>query len=400
MKVPMANRLAPLSTGIFAELAAEKRRLLKAGRDVIDLSVGSPDLPPPRLILDKMATYVANPDLYSYSISGIEAFQHAAASFYQARYGVSLDPQSEVLQLAGTQEGLSHLPLAMLNEGDVALVPNPGYPIYETSVRLAGATPYSLPLREERNFLPDFDAIPGDILERTKLMILNYPGNPVTALADRSFFEEVVTFARRHHIFVVHDFAYSELVFDGIRPISFLAVPGAKEVGVEFNSLSKTFNMAGCRVGYICGNAEGIARLSMLKSHMDFGNFLPIQWAAVDALTAPSEVFEAQLSEYVKRRDALRDGLAEAGWTIPTTRATMFVWARIPAAVSSREFAFSLLREAGVACTPGDAFGSEGEGYVRMALVHSVEKLQEAAHRVSRFLESTVERTASYSEPR
>ncbi|WP_238413618.1 aminotransferase class I/II-fold pyridoxal phosphate-dependent enzyme [Alicyclobacillus sp. TC] len=388
MTVPMSKRLATLETGIFAELALEKRRLQKNGVDIIDLSVGSPDMPPPALVMEKLADYVRQPANYAYSITGLESFSDAVAHFYASRYQVQLDPQHEVLQLTGTQEGLSHLPMCLLNEGDIALVPNPGYPIYDASIRLAGATPYPIPLLEVNHFLPCLEDIPEGILARAKMMIVNYPGNPVTALATHEFFEQLVAFAKRHDIFIVHDFAYSELVFDGVRPISFLSIPGAKEVGVEFNSLSKTFNMAGCRIGYLCGNRDGIERLALLKSHIDFGNFLPLQRVAIDALLAPHELFEAQLSEYIHRRDRLCEALQNVGWPVAKSPATMFIWAKIPDGFQSREFALNALREAGVAMTPGNAFGSEGEGYVRLALVQPVHRLEEAAQRIGVYLKS------------
>jgi LL-diaminopimelate aminotransferase len=286
----------------------------------------------------------------------------------------------------GSQDGLAHLATAMINPGDYVLVPDPGYPIYEASVTIAGGVIYPMPLLEGNGFLPQLNDIPKDILKKTKMMIISYPGNPVTALADKGFFEEVVQFAKLHNILVVHDFAYSELIFDDNPKISFMAVPGAKEVGIEFNSLSKTFNMAGCRIGYVVGNPQAIAILSSFKSHIDYGIFYPIQRAAITALTSDYSFLLDQVNQYEKRRDALILGLEKSGWQVAKSPATMFVWAKIPEGWTSREFAFSLIDHAGVAVIPGDAFGKQGEGFVRIAMVQPPERLTEAADRIQQFL--------------
>lgn len=383
-----SSRIEPLSTGIFAELASEKRRLHEAKRDIIDLSVGSPDLPPPITVRERLSHAASNPNLYGYAITATPDFAQAVAHFYLQRYGVTLEPDKEILQLMGSQDGLAHISMALLNPGDIVLVPDPGYPIYEASVLLAGGILYKLPLLEQNAFLPDLEAIPSEILQRTKMMILNYPGNPVTALANEHFFQQVIAFAKQNEILVVHDFAYSELVFDGHRALSFLAVPGAKEVGIEFNSLSKTFNMAGCRIGYVCGNPSAIALLTLLKSHIDYGVFLPIQEAAIVALTSDFSELQTQTMEYVKRRDVLLDGLLKAGWKISKSPATMFIWAKIPDGWSSRSFSLRLLRESGVAVTPGNAFGQQGEGFVRIALVQPTERLKQAVERIQIFLQT------------
>ena len=386
MNLIASNKMRKLTTGIFTELANKKQDALNKGMDVIDLSVGSPDLPPPPFVVDTLVKYSQDTTKYGYTLKGIDEFNEAVGTFYKKRYSVDLDPIGEVLQLMGSQDGLSHLATAIVNPGEYVLVPDPGYPIYEASVTLAGGLVYPMPLLEENQYLPKLDEIPQDILKKTKMMIISYPGNPVTAMANEAFFEEVVSFARKNNILVVHDFAYSELIFDRHPQISFMSVKGAKEVGIEFNSLSKTFNMAGCRVGYVVGNKEAINILASLKSHIDYGVFYPIQKAATAALTSDYTVLQEQVKEYEKRRDLLITGLEHAGWKVAKSPATMFIWAKIPSGWTSRQFAFELIEKVGVAVVPGDAFGQQGEGYVRMALVQSPEKLAEAAKRIQGFL--------------
>ena len=253
MKIVPSKKLQNITESIFTEVANRKKQAIQKGKDVIDLSVGSPDMPPAPVVVDTLVKYAADPSKYGYTLTGLPEFNRAVCSFYNNRYGVDLDAEAEVLQLMGSQDGLSHLSTAFINPGDYVLVPDPGYPIYEDNVTLAGGVVYPMPLLAENKFLPQLDEIPEDILEKTKMMIISYPGNPVTALADKAFFADVILFAKKHQILVIHDFAYSELIFDGNPQISFLSVPGAKEVGIEFNSLSKTFNMAGCRIGYAPG---------------------------------------------------------------------------------------------------------------------------------------------------
>ncbi|RSD28738.1 LL-diaminopimelate aminotransferase [Mesobacillus subterraneus] len=381
-----SEKMKKLTSSIFQEVVDRKQAALMNGKDVIDLSIGSPDFPPPSFVIDTLVEYTKGPGKYGYTLKGISEFNTAVQYFYQQRYSVELNDQTEVLQLMGSQDGLAHLATAMIDPGDYVLVPDPGYPIYEASVTIAGGKIFPMPLLEENNFLPQLHEVPADILQKTKMMILSYPGNPVTALADRSFFEEVVQFAKLHNILVVHDFAYSELIYDGNPQISFLSVPGAKEVGVEFNSLSKTFNMAGCRIGYVAGNAQVINLLAAFKSHIDYGIFYPIQKAAIAALTSDYSFLQEQLQQYQARRDALITGLRNSGWQVADSPATMFVWAKIPSGWKSRDFAFKLIEEEGVAVVPGDAFGKQGEGYVRIAMVQPPERLKEAAQRINQFL--------------
>ncbi|MCL6594255.1 MAG: aminotransferase class I/II-fold pyridoxal phosphate-dependent enzyme, partial [Alicyclobacillus sp.] len=346
MNIQPALRVRQLPAGIFAELAAAKQAALRAGKDVIDLSIGSPDLPPPPSVINSLAAAVRDPSQYGYTLLALPEFCQAVCSFYQARYGVTLQPDRHVVQVMGSQDGLAHLALALLDPGDVALIPNPGYPIYEASVRMAGGQVYPMPLRESNGFLPDLRDIPDEVARRAKLMILNHPGNPVPALATPAFFRDVVAFARYYGVAVVHDFAYSELVFDGRRAPSFLSVEGAMDVGIESNSLSKTFNMAGCRIGYFVGNPDMLAAYQALKAHIDFGLFMPLQRAAVTALTGHPADLQTQVRIYEARRDALVGALNAAGWPIAPPPATMFAWARIPAGYTSRSFAFTLLEQA------------------------------------------------------
>ncbi|MCM3123037.1 MULTISPECIES: LL-diaminopimelate aminotransferase [unclassified Mesobacillus] len=386
MNIYGSEKIRKMTSSIFQEVVDKKHMALMNGKDVIDLSIGSPDFQPPTFVMETLAKYSMDPGKYGYTLKGIAEFNEAVKYFYSQRYSVELDEKTEVLQLMGSQDGLAHLATAIVDPGDYVLVPDPGYPIYEASVTIAGGEIYPMPLLEENKFLPVLNEIPDEVLRKTKMMILSYPGNPVTALADRNFFEEVVEFASVHNILVVHDFAYSELIYDGNPQISFLSVPGAKEVGIEFNSLSKTFNMAGCRIGYVAGNSEVINLLASFKSHIDYGVFYPIQKAAIAALTSDFSFLEDQLKQYQARRDALVAGFRNSGWQVANSPATMFVWAKIPDGWKSREFAFKLIEEEGIVVVPGDAFGQQGEGYVRIAMVQPPERLQEAAQRVNKFL--------------
>lgn len=380
-----SKRLQNLSAAIFSEMAARKKEVAKK-RAVYDLSIGSPDQPPEDQLLETLLDAARQPGAFGYALSeGTADFREEVARWYQYRFGVELAPDGEVHSLMGSQDGLAHFALAWTDPGDIVLVPDPGYPIYEGSVHLAGAIPYRMPLRAENGFLPKLADIPDEIAARAKFMILNYPNNPVSAVATVDFFTEVVAFAKRHDIIVVHDLAYSEMAFDGYRPPSFLQAPGAKEVGIEFNSFSKSFNMAGSRIAYVVGNSEIIKPLAIVKSNVDYGVFLPVQQMAVAALRMDREAGGKNSvgPVYQERRDVLLTALAEAGWDIEPPKATMFVWAPVPKGWTSREFAIALLEEAGVVVIPGSAFGDEGEGYVRIALVQSPEVLRQAARSIA-----------------
>lgn len=379
-----AKRVQGLSSAVFSELDDLRKDLVRKGVDVINLSVGSPDRAPAAHIQQALVDAVADPGIFTYALTeGLPEFKRAAADWYRRRFGVELDREREVLPLMGSQDGLAHIYQVFLNPGDTALVPDPGYPVYSAGVLLAGGVVYPVPLLAENRFLPDLGAIPADVARRAKTLILNYPNNPVAATADLSFFESVVAFAREYDILVCHDAAYSELAFDGYRPPSFLQVPGAREVGVEFHSLSKTYNMAGCRCAFVAGNAWVLDGLRVVKSNIDFGIFKAVQKAGIAALSGPQDAVEISARVYQRRRDILVEGLGRAGWTVPGPRASMFIWAPLPGGyTSSREFVGELARRTGVLVIPGVAFGERGEGYVRFALVGSDRRLEEAVRRI------------------
>lgn len=384
--IEQANRMGGLTSAIFTQVDTLRKQAEAAGKDVISLSIGSPDLAPAPHIIDAMRDAVSNTANYGYTLSkGIPSFLQAVADWYR-KFGVILDPETEVHSLIGSQDGLAHLALCLVNPGDVVLVPDPGYPIFSTGPLVAGAELYYMPLTAENHFLPDLEAIDEDILKRAKLMIINYPNNPLAATAPREFFEKVVDFAKRYQIVVCHDFAYSELVFDGYRPDSFLSIPGAKDVAVEFHSLSKTYSLAGCRVAFAVGNREILSLLGRLKSNFDYGIFHPIQQAAVAALTGPQDCVRETANIYQKRRDILIDGFQAIGWNIPRPKASMFIWASVPTKQSSFEFVKNLIQATGVTATPGIAFGPHGEGYVRMALVQPEYRLEQAVARIAQWL--------------
>lgn len=373
-----------ISSGIFSEMEERKKKVEARGIHVINLGVGSPDLPPAPHIMQALSRAVLEPQNYTYPLVGQAMLHQAVAKWYSRRFAVELDPAREVLVLMGSQDGLAHLALAYIDPGDLALVPDPGYPIYSFSIELAGGEIYPLPLLAENRFLPDLRAIPGDVANKAKLLWINYPNNPVAATADREFFGQVVEFARRYDILVCHDVAYAELAYDGFRPVSFLSVPEAKEVGIEFYSLSKTYNMAGCRIGFAVGNASILADLALIKSNIDYGVFYAVQEAGIAALTGSQETVAETARTYQRRRDILVEGLGALGWTMPKPQASMFVWAPLPTGcTSSTVFAAELLEKAGVIVIPGVAFGRQGEGYVRIALVKDEDTLREAVRRVA-----------------
>lgn len=383
----MAKRIKNLPPYLFAAIDRMKQEALRKGVDIINLGVGDPDLPTPPSIVERLAAAAREPENHQYpSYEGLKTFRQAAASWIENRYGVRLTPDREVLTLIGSKEGIGHLPLAFINPGDVALIPDPAYPVYDAGTLFAGGKSYFLPLKAENNFLPDFTKIPQGVLKGARLLFLNYPNNPTSALADRSFFERVVAFAKRHHLIVCHDAAYSELYFDGRRPASFLEVKGAKDVGIEFHSLSKTFNMTGWRIGFAVGNARILEGLGKVKSNLDSGVFQAVQEAGIEALTRGEALIEEIRKTYQERRDLFVPGLEQLGLEVLKPRATFYVWVSVPKRFSSGRFTARLLSEAGIVTTPGRGFGKSGEGYIRMTLTVPRERLEEALWRIGKML--------------
>ena len=365
-----AKRMDRFGTGIFSVLLELKNRQLAQGKHVVDLSVGTPNIPPAQHIMDALCQAAADKRNYVYAISDTAELHEAVAAWYRRRYGVTLDPQTEVVSLLGSQEGLAHIALSIVDEGDVVLAPDPCYPVFGDGPAIAGAKLHYMPQRRENGYIIDLREIPEEVARAAKLMLVSYPNNPTTVLAPASFYQDLVAFAKKYDIIVLHDNAYSELVFDGRTCGSFLAYEGAKEVGVEFNSLSKTYGLAGARVGFCVGNAQVVERLTTLKSNMDYGMFLPIQKAAVAAITGDQSCVEVTRRAYERRRDLLCDGMNAIGWRMDKPQATMFAWAKLPEGFdSAQQFALELLERTGVLVTPGSAFGPSGEGHVRFALV-------------------------------
>ena len=324
---------------------------------------------------------------YGYTLSkGTPEFIQAVTDWYKRKFAVTLDPETEVHSLMGSQDGLAHIGLCLVNPGDVVLVPDPGYPIFFAGPLVAGAEIVTMPLKPENNYLPDLDAIDPAVLNRTKIMILNYPNNPLAATAPREFFIKVVALAKKYNFLVIHDFAYSELVFDGYRPDSFLSIPGAKDVAIEFHSLSKTYSMAGCRVAFVVGNAEVISLLGRLKSNFDYGIFQAVQQGAIAALNGPDDCIRETAMRYQRRRDVLVDGFARFGWNVARPKASMYIWAPVPTGQKSFDFFVDLLKNTGVAVVPGIAFGECGERFVRIALVQSEERLVDVVSRAEKWL--------------
>ncbi|HZG70646.1 MAG TPA: LL-diaminopimelate aminotransferase [Chondromyces sp.] len=378
MNITFSKRMAAFRPSIFSELSEYKLNKQAEGANIIDLSLGSPDLPPPAIVREELAKQASYADQYGYPLTGTPSFYEAVANYYSRVYGVDLDPKKEIVQTMGSQEGLVHLPMVFADPGDTILVTDPGYTAYETGLALAGAVPYYMPLHRENHFLPDLNAIPEEVARQAKLMIINYPGNPVPGLADREFFSKVIAFAKKYKIAILHDAAYSEFYFDDHKPLSFLSIEGAKDVGMEINSLSKSFSLAGARIAYIAGNAAMIQMIARFKSNLDYGVFYPIQAAGVMALNNAETIGANIRKIYQARRDVLVEGLKEIGWSVDQPSGGMFVWAKIPEGWNSREFAFACIDQAGVVMIPGIAFGANGEGYVRIALVQEGHVLQKA----------------------
>jgi LL-diaminopimelate aminotransferase len=383
----LANRIRNLPPYLFARLEQLKQEVLDRGVDLIDLSIGDPDVPTFPHIVEAMKQALKNPANHRYpSSAGMPRFREAVARWYRRRFHVTVEPKGQVLSLIGSKEGIGHLPFAFVDPGDVVLVPDPGYPVYAIGTLLAGGESHSMPLMEEHGFLPDLESIPADILGRARIMWLNYPNNPTAAVAGRDFFEKAVAMAKEYDFIICHDAAYSEMYFEGEKPMSFLEVPGALDVGVEIHSLSKTYNMTGWRVGYAAGNAEIIGGLQKVKSNLDSGVFQAIQEAAMVALETGEDVLDELRGMYQQRRDALYEGLREAGLRVAKPRATFYLWARVPDGFDSAGYAEHLLERAGILATPGSGFGDPGEGFIRFALTVDVQRTREAAERIKKSL--------------
>ncbi|MFZ7102587.1 MAG: aminotransferase class I/II-fold pyridoxal phosphate-dependent enzyme [Peptococcaceae bacterium] len=382
-----AERLTKISGGIFTEVDCLAKKISEEGKKVINLSIGSPDLPPYEGFREKLAEYVLDPLNYGYALTdGIQDFRDAVAKWYFDRDQITLNPDTEILPLMGSQDGLSHIYWGFLNKGDIALIPDPGYPIYHAGVLLTEATTYPLKLSPQNNFLPQLDLIPEEIAQKAKILFLNYPSNPLAATATYDFFANVIEFAKKYDIIICHDFAYSELAYDGYQTVSFMSVPGAKEVGIEFHSLSKTYNLAGCRIGFVVGNEKIINTLRKIKTNIDFGSFKALLKAGSYVLTDKNcqDYVKKTAGVYQKRRDILVEGLSNLGWKMSKPKASMFIWAPIPECYkSSYDFTKQLAATAGVIVVPGIAFGSNGEGYVRIGLVQPEAVLAEAVSQVA-----------------
>lgn len=372
----------PAESNIFNQLDERKRALLQSGKDVINLSIGTPDFQPDSHVMEAVSRAALDPEQYKYSLNETRALLDAVQDWYKRRYDVTLD-DDEIMAVCGSQEGIAHVCFPFAGPNDLILAPDPGYPIFSFGPLMAGATVALYPLKEENNWLLDFADIPEDIADRAKAMVVSYPNNPTTAVADRAFYERLVTFAREHNIIVIHDNAYSDLLLNGEQGLSFLSIPGAKEVGIEFNSLSKTYNLTGMRVSFALGNREVISKFRAFRSQIDYGMFYPIQAGAVAALTGPQDIVARNREGYMARRDALCGGLRSIGWDVPDAQGTMFVWAKIPDRfASSVDFVVELMEKTGVIGVPGSAFGAQGEGYVRFALVVPPERMAEAVRRI------------------
>lgn len=383
MNMTFSERSRKIEEGIFSILNTKKEELLKEGRMVYNFSVGTPDFHPPVHIMEAMQEACKDPENYKYALADRQEMLEAMQDFYRKRFGVELKT-SQIMSMYGSQEGMAHIALALCDPGDVVLVPNPGYPVFGIGPELMGAQLAAYPLYAKNNFIPDFDDIPEDTARAARFMIISYPANPVCSVADDSFYEKAIAFAKKYDVILLHDNAYADLVYGGKEGKSFLSYPGAMEVGIEFYSLSKSYNMTGMRISFALGNEEVIEAFRKVRSQIDYGIFLPVQYAAVAALTGPQESVKEQCRQYEERNYALCRGLTSIGWEVLDGQGTMFVWAPIPKNyTSSEKFALDLIEKAGVIVVPGTAFGSLGEGYVRFALVYPVEKIREAVQTIA-----------------
>jgi LL-diaminopimelate aminotransferase len=381
--IKKANRINQLPPYLFAEIDRRKREALSRGVDLIDLGIGDPDIPTPAPIVETLIESASKPANHRYpNSSGLPEFREAVAVWYRKRFKVQLDPATEIVSLIGSKEGIGNMAVAFVDPGDVVLVSSPCYPVYHIGTAFNGGRNYFLPLKKENQFLPDLDSIPEEVAKQAKLLWINYPNNPTAAVADNDFFKRAIDFANKYNVIVCHDAAYTEMGYDGYRPMSFLELDGAKAVGIEFHSLSKTFNMTGWRIGMAVGNTELVAGLAQAKSNLDSGIFQAVQEAGIEALKLGDEIVEPSRKIYQERRDILVNGLRAVGLECEKPRATFYVWVSTPAGLSSAEFTAKLLDEAGVVTTPGNGFGQAGEGYVRFTVCVDKERLKEVTERI------------------
>jgi len=383
--IKKARRINDLPPYLFAEIDRRKREALSRGVDLIDLGIGDPDIPTPSVVVEKLLEGASKPTNHRYpSSSGMPEFREAVATWYQSRFKVKLDPAKEVVSLIGSKEGIGNMAVAFVDPGDVVLVASPCYPVYHIGTAFNGGKNYFLPLKKENHFLPDLDSIPADVAKQAKILWINYPNNPTAAVADKSFYKKVIDFANHNNVIVCHDAAYTEMGYDDYRPMSFLEVDGAREVGIEFHSLSKTFNMTGWRIGMAVGNPELVGGLAQAKSNLDSGIFQAVQEAGIEALKLGEAIVAPNRKIYQERRNILVDGLHAVGLECETPKATFYVWVSCPKGLSSAAFTAKLLDEAGVVTTPGNGFGDAGEGYVRFTVCVDKERLREVAERIRR----------------
>ena len=383
----LSKKLQSLPPYLFVEIDKAKRQARSQGRDIIDLGIGDPDQPTPRHIIEALYQEAQDPSCHRYALDqGMPALRRAIAGWYKRRFNVNLDTDAEILPLIGSKEGIAHFPFAFLNTGDYALIPDPCYPPYKGGTILAGGRPYPLPLLQENSFLPDLKKIPASILKKAKLLYVNYPNNPTAATAQEDFYEELVAFSQRHKLIIISDLAYSELTFEGYRPKSLLEIPGAKELVIEFHSLSKTYNMTGWRIGWACGNAKLVSALGKVKSNIDSGIFSAIQLAGIVALEGPQDCLARMRLLYQERRDVLVQGLSSLGWLVTPPKATFYAWIKLSPRRDSIKFCSLLLEKANIVATPGVGFGRYGEGFIRMALTVPKERIDEAIIRLKKII--------------
>lgn len=386
--IGISERLKKLPPYLFAEIDRQKRQLKEQGVDLIDLGIGDPDQPTPGHIIEKLSQAAHDPYNHRYALDlGMKELRQAIGKWYKARFGVKLDPDTEIQPLIGSKEGIAHMPLAFVNPGEITLVPDPCYPPYKTGTIFAGGTPFSMPLYKDNAFLPDLEKIKATILKKAKLIYLNYPNNPTGAICPEDYLETVIKFARKNNLLVCYDAAYSEISFGNYRAPSFLQFEGSRDLGIEFHSLSKTYNMTGWRIGWACGNREAVAALGKVKTNIDSGIFQAIQIAGIAALEGDQGNINRMNKIYEDRRDCLINGLEKIGWKIEKPKATFYIWAPLPKGQnSSIDFAKLLLEKANVVATPGVGFGAAGEGYIRFAMTACEERIKEAVERIEKIL--------------